>query len=103
MAYPVSDLRLAAIGKEFDAVDEARFVGGQEERRAGDLVSMTDAAERNQGRHIVEQPLLLGRLGTCETDKSRCFRRTGAERVDADAAVLQIEDPAAGEIAQCRL
>src|SRR5271167_3109237 len=55
-----SDLGLAAVDEELGAGHEARIVRGKESDRLGDLVGVTNAADRNLGRHIVQQPLLLG-------------------------------------------
>ena len=48
-----SDLDLAAIDEELDAVDEAGVIRGEKEHRLGDLLGLADAACRDQARKIV--------------------------------------------------
>jgi hypothetical protein len=48
-----SDLHLTAVGEQFNAVDEAGVVGGQEEHGSCDLLGLTDAAGRNQTGELV--------------------------------------------------
>jgi hypothetical protein len=54
-----SDLRHAAIHKEFDAVDEAAVVGREEHNRFGDFIGCPDATEGNAGDHGVYETLHL--------------------------------------------
>src|SRR6202035_5929367 len=54
----VSDLGLAAVDEELGAGHEAGIIRGEEGDRLGDLVRVGDAADRDLGRHVVEQPLL---------------------------------------------
>src|SRR5580704_9595877 len=88
-----SDLGLAAIDEELGAGHEAGIVGGKEGDRLGDLVRVTDAADRDLGRHVVQQPLLLGGVRTGQPDKARGLHGTGADDVDPDAALLEVERP----------
>src|SRR4051812_45010229 len=46
-----SDLSHAAVDEEFDAGDVGGVVGGEEEGGPGDLVGVTDAAERDLRGH----------------------------------------------------
>jgi hypothetical protein len=63
-----SDLRNATIGEQFDAGDERRIVGSEEQRRPGDVVGLSDATDRHLCGQVVEQALLLRGLGPCELD-----------------------------------
>src|SRR5580700_6271304 len=94
-----SDLGLAAVDEELGAGHEARIVRGEEGDRLGDLVRVADAADRDLGRHIVEEPLLLGGVRTGQPEKTRGLHRTGTDDVDAYAALLEVERPAPRQIA----
>jgi hypothetical protein len=61
-----SDLRQAAVDKEFGADHEAGVIGSQKGNCLGDLVQVGDAANRHLGRHVVEKALLLGNVRTGE-------------------------------------
>jgi hypothetical protein len=58
-----SNLRQAAVDKQFDAIDEPGIVGGQEHGRLADFVRLAQAAERNAGGKLRLElaPLLVGR------------------------------------------
>src|SRR5580658_9964674 len=92
-----SDLRLAAVDEELGAGHKARIIRGEEGDRLGDLVGVTDAADRDLGRHVVQQPLLLGDVRTGQPDKARGLHGTGADDVDADAALLEQGLPGGAE------
>src|SRR5258708_1043154 len=94
-----SDLGLAAVDEEFGAGHEARIVRGEEGDRLGDLVRIADAADRDLGRHVVQQPLLLSGVRTGQTDKARGLHRTGADDVDSEAALLEVERPTPRQVA----
>src|SRR3981081_757135 len=79
-----SDLRLAAVDEELDAIDVAGVVGGKESRGACDLLGLGDAAERNGGGERVEECLLVVGLG--DSEQARRPGRAGAQDVDADGA-----------------
>ena len=98
-----SDLRLAAVGKDFGAVDEAGIVGCQEQRHLGDFLRLADTAERDPRAEIIKHSLLLGGIVTRKVQKERRADRTGADHVDADSGLLQIQHPASCQIADGRL
>src|SRR5712671_6786060 len=83
-----SDLGLAAVDEELGAGHEAGIVRGKEGDCLGDLVRIGDPADRDLGRHVVQQPLLLGGVATGQTDEARGLHGAGADDVDADAALL---------------
>src|ERR1700726_3363409 len=80
-----SDLGLAAIDEELGAGHEAGIVGGKEGDCLGDLIRVGDPADRDLGRHIIEEPLLLGGVRTGQPDKARGLHGSGADDVDTDA------------------
>src|SRR3984957_70533 len=80
-----SDLGLAAVDEELGAGHEARIVRGKESDRLGDFIRVADPADRDLGRHIVEEPLLLGGGRTGQPDKAWGVHGTGADDVDPDS------------------
>src|SRR5215813_4082815 len=97
-----SDLDLTAIDEELDAIDEAGFVGCQEQHRLGDLVGLADAACGDQGGEIVLRALGL-LAATEQLVQARSVGDAWADRVHADVPVLEVEDPVAGEVPHRRL
>src|ERR1700693_6400022 len=97
------DPRRAAVDEEFGAGDEARIIGSEENGGLGDLLGLADAAGRNLAGEIVEQAFLIGFVRAGQVDEARRMSRAGADDVDPDVAVLEVEDPASGEIAHRRL
>src|ERR1700675_1986520 len=95
-----SDLGLAAVDEELGAGHEARIIRGEESDRLGDLVGVTDAADRDLGRHVVQQPLLLSGVRTSQPNKARGLHGTRADNVDANAALLEVERPTPRQIAR---
>src|SRR5580704_620908 len=94
-----SDLGLAAVDEELGAGHEARIVRGKESDRLGDFIRVADPADWDLGRHIVEEPLLLGSVRTGQPDKAWGLHGTGTDDVDADAALLEVERPTPRQIA----
>lgn len=61
--------------------------------------SVAHAAHRDARREVIQQALLLRGVRSRKPDEARCLRRAGADRIDTDIAVLQIENPASREVA----
>src|SRR3954469_23182062 len=97
-----SNLHMSAIDEQLDAIDEAGLVGGEEEDCLGDLLGLADAAGGDLARQIV-----LGALGLLaaaeQLVKAGGLGDAGADRIDANAAIPEIEDPVARKIAHGRL
>jgi hypothetical protein len=89
-----TDLGLAAIDEELGAGHEAGIVGGKEGDRLGDFIRVGDPADRDLGCHIIKEPLLPGGIKTGQPDKG-----TGADDLDPDAALFEVELPTPREIA----
>src|SRR3569833_315593 len=87
-----SNLHVPAVDEQFNAVDEAGLVGGEEENGLGDLLRLADAAGWDLAGEIV-----LGALGllaaTEQIVEAGGLGRARADRVDPDAAFPEIEDP----------
>src|SRR5580704_17050339 len=102
LAWPVlawlpSDLTLASVSEELDAVDEAGLVRSQKSRGGSDLVRFGNAAERNMGGDCVEGSLVA--VGSDPAEQARRPGRAGAQDVDADGTPGEVDGPAAGEAA----
>ena len=95
-----SDLRLAAIGEQLSAGDETGVIGRKEQRRAGDLVRISNPAERQFRCHLIKHALLRRPIITGEVEQTRRLGRAGAQYVDPDPAFLEIKRPVTGEAAQ---
>jgi hypothetical protein len=93
------DLGHAAVDEEFDPGDEAGVVGGQEGDGFGDFVGGAHAAHGNAAD---ESRFELGAItnGLPQAINGRGFDGTGADDVDADFTVLEINGPTAGERAE---
>src|ERR1700682_1754343 len=91
----ISDLCLAAVNEELDAVDIAGLVARQKQG-SGDLIDFGDAAQRHTLRHE-RQDLLLATGEALQ--QARRLGRPRADGVDAHAAAGQIQCPAAGPVA----
>ena len=89
----------AAVDEEFDAGDEAGVVGGEEGDGFGDFVGGAHAAH---GDTADESGFELGGIadGLPQAIDGRGFDGAGADDVDADFAVLEIDGPTAGERAE---
>ena len=86
------DLRETAIDEQFDTGDIAAVIGGEKHDSLRDLVGCTEPAQRNAaGNHL--QPLLPRLTGTQQLAQPRRVGGTGAHRVHANAASLQIHCP----------
>jgi hypothetical protein len=94
-------LGLAAIDEQLDAVDERGIFGSKEENGFRDLFRLADTAGGNQACEIVLCG--LGALAIAEqfVEAGR-IRDAGADRIDADMAILQVEDLVACEVADRR-
>jgi hypothetical protein len=93
------DLGHASVYEEFDAGDEAGVVGGEEGDGFGDFVGGAHAAH---GDTADESSFELGCIADDlpKTIDGRSFNGAGADDVDADFAVLEIDRPTAGERAE---
>src|ERR1700681_3080795 len=56
-SFSIAADRHAAITHDFGAGDEARFVGGQKQRRMGGVASISHESERNARHALLEQRL----------------------------------------------
>src|SRR6202158_3788858 len=81
-----SDLSGTTVDAEFDAVDEARVVGSEEESYGCDLFRTAHLAARNEGF----EPLLC--LGA-EWVEDRRVDSAGAEDVHANSSLLKLDQP----------
>src|SRR6185369_3142055 len=88
-----SDLGFAAVDEQLDAVDEARIVGGKKDSRLGNFVRIADAAHWDPRGQSIEHSLLPCGVGAGQLEESWRLGGSGAERVDPDAAALEIENP----------
>src|SRR3989442_1515937 len=95
---PEPQARRPALWRAFGSGDEACVRGSEEDGGAGHVIGITDAPERDGRGHVVEQVLLLRCVGAGQVDEARCLDRAGADDIHADAARLQIERPAPGEV-----
>ena len=86
----------AAVYEEFDSGDEAGVVGGEEGDGFGDFVGGAHAAHGNAAD---ESSFELGCIadGLSKAIDGRGFDGAGADDIDADFAVLEIDGPTAGE------
>jgi hypothetical protein len=98
-AVMAQTLGLAAVDEELSAGHEARIVRGKESDRLGDFIRVADPADWDLGRHIVEQPMLLGGVRTGQPDKAWGLHRAWTDDVDPDAALLEVERPPPRQIA----
>src|SRR5450830_577321 len=96
------DLTDTSVNKQFDTVHEAGVLGGKEDRCLGDLIRLADTAHRNERRQVIEETLLLNRIGADEFDQPGRLDRAGAKGIDTDTAAFQVENPVAGKGANCR-
>jgi hypothetical protein len=89
----------AAVDEEFYASDETGVVGGEEGDGFGDFVGGAHAAH---GDAADESSFELGCIADDlpKTIDGRGFDGAGADDVDADFAVLEIDGPTAGERAE---
>src|SRR5258707_15274708 len=95
------DLGYAAIDVKPDSGHVTRFVRCEKGNSLGDLVGISQSAQRNVFceflLHLCQRFTLLPGV------EDRSIDMTRADGVDADAAVLQIVGPRPGERADCRL
>ena len=98
----VSNRGHAAIDWEVHACDEACFVRSEEQGGRRDLLRAAEPPERD-GRGELGAGLVGPFLGRRLLVEDRRIDRTWADRIDADAAVLQLDRPGADEGADCRL
>src|SRR5258707_6752718 len=98
----VSNRGQAAIDWEVHACDEACFVRSEEQGGRRDLLRAAEPPERD-GRGELGAGLVGPLLGRRLLVEDRRIDRTWADRIDADAAVLQLDRPGADEGADCRL
>src|SRR3989442_8937999 len=85
----------AAIDREVYARDEACFVGRKEQGGRRDLLRAAEPSKRNR-RGELGSGLVGPFLGRRLLVEDRRVDRTWADRIDADAAVLQLGRPTAG-------
>ena len=95
------DLSLTAVDEQFYTVDEGGVVGGEEEHGLGDLLGLADTAGRNKAGEIGLCALGLVAI-TEQFIEARRVGDAGADCIHPDVAILQIEDPVAGKIADRR-
>src|SRR5258708_28498878 len=84
------DLGGTTVDEEFDAVDEARVVRGEEESYSCDLFRTAHLAARNEGF----EPLLCLGGGVVE---DRRVDGAGAEDVHANSSLLELDQPGTRE------
>src|SRR6476646_2292531 len=102
IAWTGSDRAHAAVDQQFAAGDEAAVLRGQKQHRGGDLLGPRHAAERDvRGMLGAHGGRLLGRIDLGVNQ--RRVSRTRSDRVDPDAAVLELHRPGPGIGAQCGL
>src|SRR5438034_8251074 len=99
---PISNGGHAAIDRKIYACDEACFVRRKEQGGRRDLLRAAEPSKRNR-RGELGSGLVGPFLGRRLLVEDRRVDRTWADRVDADAAVLQLGRPGADEGADCRL
>src|SRR5256884_8166920 len=92
----------AAIDREVYARDEARFVGRKEQGGRRDLLRAAEPSKRDR-RGELGAGLVGPFLGRRLLVEDRRVGRTWADRIDADAATLQLGRLGADEGADCRL
>ena len=92
----VSDLRCAAIDKQFDAGNEAAVIGCEEQGSFRNFVRPAYPPQR-YGRGEARLELLGLLLILYQAIEARCVDRTRTDRIDTDLAVLEIGGPAPGE------
>src|SRR5207237_8797623 len=97
---PISNRGHAAINRKIDACDEACFLRRKEQGGRCDLLRATEPAKRNR-RGELGSGLLGPFLGRRLLVEDRRVDRTWADRIDADAAVLQLGRPGADKGADC--
>src|SRR5579862_74807 len=95
-------LSLAAIHDQFGTIDETTVVRGQKQHRFGDLVRLPRPPQRDL-RHHVRNELFDLLLAETQLRENRCHHDAGTDRVDTDFAILQIDRPAASQLADSRL
>src|SRR5256712_5983898 len=98
----ISNRGHAGIDREVYARDEACFVRRKEQGGRRDLLRAAEPPKRNR-RGELGSGLLGPFLGRRLLVEDRRVDRTWADRIDADAAVLQLGRPGADEGAGCRL
>src|SRR5262249_27292833 len=99
---PISNCGHAAIDRKVRACDEACFVRRKEQGGRRDLLWAAEPPERAR-RGELDAGLVGPFLGRRLLVEDRRVDRTWADRIDADAAVLQLGRPGADEGADCRL
>src|SRR3989442_8427902 len=99
---PISNRGHAAIDREVSACDEACLVRRKEQGGRRDLLRAAEPPKGNR-RGELGSGLLGPFLGRRLLVEDRRVDRTWADRIDADAAVLQLGRPGADEGADWRL
>src|SRR5258708_28380168 len=99
---PISNRGHAAIDRKVYACDEACFVRRKEQGGRRDLLRAAEPPKRNR-RSELGSGLVGPFLGRRLLVEDRGVYRTWADRIDADAAVLQLGRPGADEGADRRL
>src|SRR2546426_5278801 len=99
---PISNRGHAAIDRKVHACDEACFVRRKEQGGRRDLLRAAESPERDR-RGELGAGLVGSFLGRRLLVEDRRVDRTWADRIDANAAVLQLGRPGADEGADCRL
>ena len=88
---------MAAIDEEFDGVDVTAVVGSEEDHGFSDFIEFTDPAGWNSADGAIGELLDLF-VGEAErVFVTGRWNRAGADGIDADLAVLQINQPRAKE------
>src|SRR6202008_4186356 len=93
---PISNRGHAAIDRKVYACDEAFFVRRKEQGRRRDLLRAAEPPKRNR-RGELGSGLVGPFLGRRLLIEDRRVDRTWADRIDADATVLQLGRPGADE------
>ena len=97
----VLDLGESSIDGKVDAVDGGGLVGGEERDGRCDLLRLYVATEGGLGGQAGEELVDVGVAG--ESGKTGRLGGAGADGVHADAAVAELLEPTAGEVAGCGL
>src|ERR1700722_12880076 len=87
------DLRLATIGEELGAGNETGIIGREEQRRAGDLVRISNPPERQFRCHLIEQALLRRPVVSGEAEQTWRVCRSGAQHIDPYPSLPKVERP----------
>ena len=93
---------MAAVDEEFDGVDETAVVGREEDYCFGDFVESANSAERNVWDGTRDEIFDLLIVETQSVLVCRRRNNSGADDIDANFSVFEIDGPTAREGANCR-